>query len=257
MSQMQQNPGRAVGAFVLIGLGIFFLLSQFIALPSLGQLWPFFIIVPGLAFLYFAYTGSRDLASLAIPGSIVTGTGLILFYQNSTGRWESWAYIWTLYPVFLGLGLMFLGRRTGDESTRGAGRNFVTWGGIAFLAFGAFFEIFIFGGFGLSRHLLPVLLPALLILVGAWLLLKGQGRDRRGHFKYNGKAKRGDRLFTGAPVTGSRRRTPASDRLRAEIDAVLAEDKAEDTPVPAGDGPEDDEPADAGPGNEPEDEPAA
>ena len=60
--------------------------------------------------------------------AIVTGTGLILLYQNSTGRWQTWAYIWALYPVFLGLGLMFLGRRTDDEGTRRAGRGFVTWG---------------------------------------------------------------------------------------------------------------------------------
>ena len=241
MSQMQPNQGRTVAALVLIGLGVLFLLGYTV---SLGTLWPFFIIVPGLVFLYFAFTGSRDLASLAIPGAIITGTGVILLYQNATGRWASWAYVWTLYPVFLGLGLMYLGRRTGDESTLRSGRGFVTWGGVAFLFFGEFFEVFIFGGFGLTRYALPLIL----ILVGGWLLLRGQGRQL--NIQFGGKPKRPaveEPPVTGAPVVKPRRRprrTSASERLRQEIDAALAE---EEKPAPV-DEPPADEPE---PSNEP------
>ena len=216
------GAGRAVIALVLIGLGVLFLLGEVFSFSWLGELWPFFVMAPGLVFLYFAYAGSRDAAGLAIPGAIITGTGLILFFQSITGMWESWAYIWTLYPVFLGLGLMFMGRRTGSENTSRTGRGFVQWGLIAFLIFGSFFEVLIFGGFDAGRYILPVGL----ILAGLWYLLRPRGAAR---FSDNGhKPKREeDPFFVGAPSPRSgRSHTPAGDSLRKRIDEALAEDDA-------------------------------
>ena len=229
MSKKHQNPGRVIGAFVLIGLGVVFLLGQFNIFPggTIGTIWPFFIIGPGLIFLYFAATGGPNLASLAIPGSIVTGTGLILLFQSWTDHWESWAYIWTLYPVFLGLGLMYMGRRTGNQSTVKTGRGFVYWGLIGCLVFGTFFEVVAFNDFGLGRFLLP----AVLILVGVWMLLRASGGtvklSRGGSRKPKRALENGDPLFTGAPVVGSRASysPTASEQLRKEIDEALAGDE--------------------------------
>ncbi len=230
MNQMQRSPGRAIVALILVGLGVLFLLGEFgiFNFWDIGRLWPFFIVVPGFVFLFFAATGSREMSSLAIPGSIITGTGLILLYQSVTGRWESWAYVWTLYPVFLGLGLMYMGNRTGSEGSYRTGRTFVTWGAVGFLVFGAFFEVFIFNGFSLGRYLLPLTL----ILVGAWMLLRG-GFDFSSRRGGGGKPKRpaggGQDPFAGAPVVGARGggRPSASERLRQQIDEALAEDDEE------------------------------
>jgi hypothetical protein len=175
----------------------------------MGFLWPFFIVIPGLAFLYPALQGGKDSAPLAIPGAIIAGTGAILFYQNVTGHWESWAYIWALYPVFLGLGLILMGRRAGDRKADATGRGFVRWGLIAFLLLSAFFELFILNNLGLGRYLLPLAL----ILFGAWMLRGGRRGQRDDDFG-----------FGAAPNSGKPKRTSASDELRRRIDIALAED---------------------------------
>ena len=221
MDHRGAGAGRMLAAFILIGLGVLFLLGQVVSFAWLWEMWPFFVIAPGVVFLYFAYTGSRDAAGLAIPGAIITGTGLILLVQSVTNLWQSWAYVWTLYPVFLGLGLMFMGRRTDSEGTYRTGRGFVQWGLVAFLIFGSFFEIFIFGGFGVGKYALPVAL----IIVGAWLLLRPRGTTR---FSSNGrKSKREeDPFFVGAPSPRPRggHSPSAGDSLRKRIDEALAED---------------------------------
>jgi hypothetical protein len=221
MMDRSGSAGRAVGALILIGLGVLFLLGQFFSFSWLWEMWPLFIIAPGAVFLYFAYTGSRDAAGLAIPGAIVTGTGLLLLVQSITNQWQSWAYVWTLYPAFLGLGLMFMGRRTDSEGTYRTGRSFVQWSLIAFLVFGSFFEIFIFGGFGVGKYILPLAL----IGAGAWLLLRPRGTAR---FSGNGhKPKREeDPFFMGAPSPRPRggHAPSASDSLRKRIDEALSED---------------------------------
>ncbi|MBZ0298994.1 MAG: hypothetical protein K8J31_04600, partial [Anaerolineae bacterium] len=72
---------RSAIAIGLIGLGVLFLVAQISGFSFLGILWPLFIVLPGAAFLYFAYTGDRHAAGLAVPGAMITGTGAILFYQ--------------------------------------------------------------------------------------------------------------------------------------------------------------------------------
>ncbi len=168
----RQDNGRLVGAFVLIGLGVLFLLQQFVDFSFIGTLWPFFIILPGLAFLGVAWQGGEKSAPLAYPGMIVTGTGLILLVQSITNRWESWAYAWALYPVFVGIATMFVGQRLHNNNTYADGRKAVNGGLIAFAIFAIFFEGFIFGGFsGVWEYALPVLLVG----IGGYMLLQGRG----------------------------------------------------------------------------------
>ncbi len=214
MTQTNQDIGRRIGAVLLIGLGVLFLLG----FDIFGFGWPFLVLLPGLAFLYFAFTGDKNAAGLAVPGALVTGTGAILFYQNMTNHWESWAYVWALYPVLLGLALTFLGERTSQAETARAGRGFIRWGAISFVALWALFELVIFSG---NRPLGNFLLPAVLIGVGAWMLLRG-GRGE--------KAKRGEIEFTGPRVIVPKAKNGyASEKLQREIDAALAED--DETPI--------------------------
>jgi hypothetical protein len=216
MTHTQPDIGRRIGAVVLIGLGVLFLLGQTFDIFGFG--WPFFVMLPGLAFLYFAIKGDRGAAGLAVPGAIVTGTGAILFYQNVTGHWESWAYAWSLYPVFLGLALAFVGERTDNSDLAKVGRGFVRWGSVAFLALWALFELVIFTG---NEAFGNFLLPLALIGAGLWLLF-------RGGFRGGEKPKREDAVFTGPRVIVPKRKNgyspSASDKLRQEIDAALAED---------------------------------
>jgi hypothetical protein len=122
-------------------------------------------MAPGLALLYFARLGRENARSFAIPGSVIAGTGAILFYQNLTGHWESWAYAWTLYPVFIGLGLLYIGTRAGDEQALDRGRAAIRWGALGFLVMAAFFEFIVFDRGGIGSWLLP------LALIGAGIFL--------------------------------------------------------------------------------------
>lgn len=217
MGYAQGGSGRKAAAIALIVVGGFFLLAQlgFFSFSLMGLLWPLFVIVPGLAFLYPALQGGSDTAPLAIPGAIITGSGAILFYQNVTGHWESWAYIWALYPVFLGLGMMLMGRRQGNRKTDATGRGFVRWGLTAFLIMGAIFELFIFDNLGIGKMLLPLAL----ILFGVWMLMGGSRRQRP-------VVEDEDFAFESAPFSNDKRKTrmSASDELRRKIDIALAEE---------------------------------
>lgn len=207
----QRSKNHNVMGLALIGLGAIFLLAQIFNFDVMGTLWPLIIILPGAACLYFAANGDKKAAGLAVPGAIITGTGAILLYQSITGHWESWAYIWTLYPVFLGLALMWMGQRTGDHNEYRTGRGFVKYGSLVFLAFWALFELFIFGG--LDGLLGWIVFPALLIGAGVYLLRRSQS-DGDGS------------VFTGAAVNGKRKNRASfngTDRLRKRIDEALDE----------------------------------
>lgn len=217
---MNTQPGRSSAGLVLVGIGALFLMAQIFGFSPFGLLWPFFIVLPGAAFLYAAYTGSKNKAGLAVPGAIISGTGAILLYQNITGHWASWAYAWTLYPVFLGMALSFMGKRTGENNTYQTGQGFIRWGSIAFIVAAAFFELVVFDHGALGNLLLPVLL----IGAGVWLLKRGgqSGEKRKveapAYTKSNGtKAKNGH-----SPVI--------NEHLQQQIDEALAED---DTPTPS------------------------
>ena len=101
---------RPLGA-ILVVLGVLFLLGQFIDLTQLGLDWPFYIIVPGVLVLLvslFLPVGTGE--GFAALGGIITTIGLILLYQESTGRWESWAYAWALIaPTSVGVTHMLYG----------------------------------------------------------------------------------------------------------------------------------------------------
>ena len=167
MIAKRSDIGGLIGGVVLIGLGVLFLLGQFFRLNIVGWLWPLFVIGIGGAFFVGMLAAGKSAAGLAIPGSIFTAVGLLMFVQNLTGRWESWAYAWTIFPAAVGVGLYIMGAWTGNPSQRQSGLNLVRVGVILFVIFGAFFELVIFGGLG-SRQ---ILFPVLLIAVGLYLLV--------------------------------------------------------------------------------------
>ncbi|GAB4513835.1 MAG: hypothetical protein OHK0046_15050 [Anaerolineae bacterium] len=160
----EQTDNRQLGAIALIGLGIFFLANQVFNFNIFGLLWPFFVILPGVPFLYYALNGGKEHSGLIFPGLIISGTGVILLLQAITGHWESWAYIWTLYPAMVGYGLQFHGEREGDHVEVRTGKEMMRWSLVALAGFAFFFEFLIFGG------LSGILLPLVLLAAGLYLL---------------------------------------------------------------------------------------
>ncbi len=108
---MQRSKGAIVTAVILILVGVWYLMVELLpqvrAFAYGNGAWPFQIIGFGLL---LALAGLLTWTpGLMIPASIVGGTGAMLYWQNSTGNWESWAYAWTLIPGFVGAGLILFG----------------------------------------------------------------------------------------------------------------------------------------------------
>lgn len=158
-------------AIILIGVGAFYLAVALI--PGVRALaygkitWPFQIIALGL--LFFATGIITFSPALFIPGTIITGIGGILYYQNSTGNWSSWSYMWALIPGFVGFGLILFGIFA---------RKFkAIWAGLWNILFGLIcFSVF---GYALG-HLLrvEVIWPAIIILLGFFFLLRAVRRNK-------------------------------------------------------------------------------
>lgn len=167
---MKQKSGIFWG-ILLILLGILMLSREL--WPEFFQFWdwPFFIIGLGAFFLLWAiFSGT---GGLAVPGSILAGIGGILYYQNLTNDWASWAYIWALIPGFVGVGVILSGiiDRNYKEAFTG-GLILLLISMVLFFAFGQ--------AFGL-QHEITQYWPALLILLGLVALVRAilPGKNRR------------------------------------------------------------------------------
>jgi hypothetical protein len=167
---------------VLAGIGWFVLrelrLDPFEAIARAG--WPFFVILPGVAFLLVSLIppAPRGLG-FAIAGSIVTTVGTVLFYQNATGHWESWAYAWALVgPGAAGLGMVLYGlifRR--QEIVRG-GTRLVAIGAAVFVAGAWYFEtIFETGRVPIE---IGAWWPVVMVVIGLTILATAFARRGRG-----------------------------------------------------------------------------
>lgn len=163
---MLRNREAVIGALLVV-VGLLFFFGQSLDLASVA--WPLFVTVPGLVLLGAAILGRRDAAQLAIPGTILTTIGLILFVLAATDYWQAWSYCWTLILVAAGVGNFLYGALTSDHKREREGLQTAYIGLAMFAAFGAFFEFLIFGDFsGVLRWLLPIAL----IAGGVYLLIR-------------------------------------------------------------------------------------
>ena len=172
-----KRRGSFTFGFLLILLGAWFLAVQFV--PQIGDWmeqiadWPVWVIGPGLIFILAGLISG--VFELMIPGSIISGIGLILYYQNATGDYQSWAYAWALIIVFVGIGVFLANLFRGKLGTAfEEGGPPIMTGLIMFLIFGSIFR----AAFGQSP-LLGDYWPVLLMVVGVWLLIKPFFRRKR------------------------------------------------------------------------------
>ena len=155
-------------AYTFISLGILIVLMRLTGFSIMSILWPLYILVPGVFLLYMGFGKQEGKLGWGIPGAIISGTGLILFTLNLTGRWEMWAYAWAFYPIFIGLALMVAGQQTRNTQLERDGRVTMRTGLYLLLGFGLFFELVVFGG----MKVFGSFWFALLLIVGGVLLLR-------------------------------------------------------------------------------------
>jgi hypothetical protein len=128
------------------------------------ELWPFFVLIPGLIFevSYFRSRKKSD-PGLLVPGGILTVIGLLFFFQTLSG----WKFINNSWPVFMlavAVGLfqlyIFGGREKG---------LLVPVGILAGL-----FVIFTVSSFEFLQDYSKYIGPIIIVIVGAIIMLKGK-----------------------------------------------------------------------------------
>ena len=123
------------------------------------------VVLAGAALLVIGLlVGAAD---MAVPACIVAGIGCILYYCNASGNWNSWAYMWTLIPGFVGIGSILSGLLGENfKASVSNGLNALIVSVILFAVFGTFFHAWSL--FGVYSEYVPI---ALLFLGGIWLIL--------------------------------------------------------------------------------------
>lgn len=171
---MKQNRSTLFLGLLLIVFGAWMVVSR--QVPSVREwldanfLWPMWVIGAGALILLIGLINGAP--GMAIPASIVAGIGGILYYQELTNNYGSWAYMWTLIPGFVGVGSILAGL-LGEDTSRniGHGLNQLFISAVLFLIFASFLGgLDILGEYGA---------PVVLILLGVYVLGRGFIRSMR------------------------------------------------------------------------------
>lgn len=171
ISPMKTRSNIAL-ALILIAIGGWFLsVELFPAFKAFAYhnttTWPIPILGIGAAIaLIGLLTWTPD---TMIPAAIVAGVGGLLYWQNATDKWGSWAYAWALIPGFVGIGVIVSGLMNWNRKTIVGGLWTVLNSLILFGIFGAFL-----GGFGDWWKYWPVLV----IAAGVMTLIQGFTRRK-------------------------------------------------------------------------------
>jgi len=178
-NEQHERNTRALG-LLLLGVGAWILIARFIHIDLGSWLWPFWVIVTGGLTMALGFRDThRSNEGLVIFGSIVAVTGIILFVQNVTGQWQSWAYAWALlFPGSIGLGQYLWGKRTGNTAAVRSAEKTLRIAVMLFIAFGIFFEVVLgIGGFRLGAAG-RIVVPVLLIAAGAAIYVTSMTGER-------------------------------------------------------------------------------
>ena len=145
--------------FLLLSTGVLLILSNFGVIEIIWEnLWPLFLLIPGILFelSYFIY---RKDAGILVPGGILITYGL-LFLVNVNYGWHLMDNLWPIFPLGVAIGLfqlyLFGGREKGlliPVGILGAVSLFFLVNNLLFVDF-------------------RLLAGILLVLIGIWVIFK-------------------------------------------------------------------------------------
>ncbi|MFT3891064.1 MAG: hypothetical protein QM730_05470 [Anaerolineales bacterium] len=168
MQTIRSNIGICIGGAVLIIFGFFSLVSQLFRSLNLTFLWSLIVILIGISFFIAMVASQKRASALAIPGTIVSGVGLVMLIQSLTRHWNVAPYFWTLIILFLGAGIYIMGWHSSEKKQKETGLRFMKIGLILFIVFGAFFEV-------VFTNIVNFIILLLLITAGTFLVLSFSG----------------------------------------------------------------------------------
>lgn len=116
----------------------------------------------------------------------MTTVGCILWFQNTTGAFQTWAYVWALIaPTSVGLGFLLHGIIRDEPALISRGVNLIVIGLVLFGIGFAFFEFTInLSGFG-DSFIGRLIGPVLLIGLGIYLFMRQGTRHTDAAIKIN------------------------------------------------------------------------
>jgi hypothetical protein len=162
--------GAIIPALVLILLGVYLLLNQLgIGVPRWDVMWPVFPFAAGLAFLGSYVFGERHDPGQVFVGTAATLVGLLFFFVT-LGPLE-YSDLGTWWPVFVLVGGVAFLALWAASGFRDWGALFVGLVALVVAAVGLAVTLELLGP--RTAELLPRLWPALLILLGLMMLLRG------------------------------------------------------------------------------------
>lgn len=156
---------RGFGAFFIPGIpvlvtgGILMFASLFQNWGVWALAWPLEVLAVALGFGLAAVF--MRVPALLIPAAIVGANGLVLAFCNLTGLWQSWALLWPVEPLAVGIGLLALGIFGRSRGAVMAGVILCAIAGVGFFMT-SFVSVFNFS-------VLRFAVPSMLILTGAIL----------------------------------------------------------------------------------------
>ena len=125
------------------------------------NLWPLFVLVPGLCFEATWFT-TRKAPALLVPGGILTVIGMLFFFEIATG-WRFSEYTWPVYIIATAVGLFQLNIFSGKPK----GLLFVI--SILSIVAGTSFLVMILGALvHVAQY--NFIVPLALIMIGAFIL---------------------------------------------------------------------------------------
>jgi len=169
----KRNRTQLVLGVLLVLMGAFFIAQR--QVPAFQEwvepftVWPMNIVAIGGGLLVLGLLLGAP--GMAVPAAIVSGIGGILYYQNTTGDWASWSYMWALIPGFVGVGSLLAGLLGEGRGALRSGVNLIVISAVMFLVFGAAFGgLDILGDYGVG---------VLLAMLGLFIIGRGLVGSRR------------------------------------------------------------------------------
>lgn len=99
------HAGSVIGGLIIIAIGVWFLLGALgVRLPGLGQFWPIFPMLGGLAFIGMYLFGDEEEPGILIPGVSGFLVGLFFFLVTlGPLEWADLALWWPIFPLIGGI----------------------------------------------------------------------------------------------------------------------------------------------------------